>query len=212
MKFHLCYLPQTMSFRKLFLIVALFLIFPFSSHSFLVLRLNLEQLTSLSDRIFVGRCLEVKPAKDKGGRLVQYVTYEVTETLKGAPEERITFKQIRLGEGGERGDFTTTTAFSDLPNYEVGEENVIFLSGESDIGLTAPVGLLQGKFQIVTNAKGEKRVVNGLGNKGLFLGLSKSPRVKALTLSTRERKMMESASSTPSLQDFVSLVKKLVTD
>lgn len=208
MKNRLCYPASAMRWR--YVLLTLFLLLPSAtSHSFLVLRLNLEQLTSLSERIFVGRCLEVKLVKDRNDRPVQFVTYEVIETLKGSAEERITFKQIRFDERREAGEISGTTALSDLPTYEAGEENIIFLSGESDIGLTAPVGLRQGKFVIQTGSKGEKRVVNGLGNKGLLFGLSKSPRVKSLSLTTKEKKMLSRPSEPVPYEEFVSLIKRL---
>ncbi|MBI2980871.1 MAG: hypothetical protein HYY44_00950 [Deltaproteobacteria bacterium] len=181
----------------------------FPAHAFLVLRLNLEHLVSFSEKVFLGRCLEVKETEDLNGRPVQFVTYEVIETLKGPPEKTVTFKQIRLGEGRQQGEVSTTTALSDLPTYKVGEENVIFLSGESDIGLTAPVGLLQGKFLVTSTASGEKKVTNGLKNKGLVSGLSKSPKVKSLRLTSREKKALEKPAETIPYEDFKSLVRKL---
>ncbi len=183
-----------------------FLLFllPSVASAFLVLQLDLQQMTELAERVFVGRCISATEGVDRNGRPVVYVSYEVTETLKGArpvgtPAERITFKQIRM---------TTTTSVSELPHYEVGEESIVFLSGESDIGLTAPVGLMQGKFRVVTDSAGEKKVLNGHGNRGLLQGLKKNKTVKLMALSKKESRLISSGSTDIPYDDFVSLVKR----
>ena len=59
-----------------------------AASAFLVAQLNIAQLSSLADRIFVGRCIEVKRGEDRNGRPVQYVTFKVAETFKGETPRR----------------------------------------------------------------------------------------------------------------------------
>lgn len=178
-----------------------------------VLQLNLEQLTALSERVFMGRCVSVRQEEDSSGRPVQYVTFRVEEMLKGEPAERITFKQLGLispsqEEGRDRG-MTVESLFRDMPRYDVGEEAVIFLSAEGNRGFTAPIGLQQGKFRVEKTPAGEKRVVNGVGNRGLFMGWKKSPRLKSLRMTSDEAGLLKAGGGPLPYGDFKSLVKKL---
>lgn len=174
-----------------------------------VLQLNLEQLTVLSEKVFVGRCISVREREDKDGRPVQYITFDVLETLKGPPQEKVTFKQLGLTERQLKGENTIEGVFRELPRYEIGEEVVLFLSGEGGLGFTAPVGLHQGKFKVFEE-EGQKQVMNGTRNAGLFLGMQKSPRTKSLILNPSEKNLLKSNKKEDvSYTEFVSLVKKL---
>ncbi len=188
----------------------LVLCFVGQAHALLLLRLNLEQLTAMSDRIFSGECISIRSGEDVNGLHVRYVTFRVTETLKGPEDTQITFKQISAPEGGVKmSGIAGQSAFAEMPRYQVGQSAVVFLSGESEIGLTSPVGLHQGLFS-VTESGGQSVVVNGFGNKGLMLGMKKSPKVKALSLVTSETKLLESSGQPLAYTPFISLVKKLV--
>jgi len=166
----------------------------------MVLQLNLEQLTALSEKVFVGKCTAVETRRDSAGRLVQSVTFRVEEMLKGKPEEEVIFRQIVPSEVG---------MFQDLPSYEVGEETVVFLSEPGKSGLTAPVALKQGKFDVRTLPSGEKRVMNGLENRGLFIGWQKSPQLKSMTLTKQEKTLLKKNGGEISYSDFTSLVRKI---
>jgi hypothetical protein len=177
-----------------------------------VLQLNLEQLTALSEKVFVGRCVAVEADGEFKGQRVQKVTFEVIDTLKGEPSKSVTFRQLGTVDGGE--DFGMKDGVRihglerDLPTYQVGEEAIVFLSGAGGSGLTAPVGLAQGKFAVSDKA-GIKTVANGAGNRGLFIGADKSPRLKSMSLTPADRKMMAVNGGDLPYSDFVSLVKKL---
>jgi len=177
-----------------------------------VLQLNLQQLIGLADRVFVGKCLSVKFDTDGGGRPVQYVTYQVEDLIKGPASDRVTFKQLGASDDQmqrQEGDLTVVSVFRELPRYQAGEESIIFLSEEGSLGLTAPIGLQQGKFAVATDASGQKTVANGMGNHGLFMGLSQSPKVKAMALSNSDKKLMKQNGGDLVYDDFVSLVKRL---
>lgn len=197
------------------LLASAVLIGSFSARALTVLQLNLEQLTALSEKVFAGRCLSVVYERDPSGRPVQTVTFEATQILKGEPEQRITFRQLRslrsIDELGETKDGLRITGLErDLPQYEVGEEAVIFLSAEGGLGLTAPVGLAQGKFAVIDRG-GAKVVINGLSNRGLFVGANKSPKFKTLSLTDRQKEILKSNGGEIGYDDFVSLVTRLAT-
>lgn len=178
-----------------------------------VLQLNLEQLTALSEKVFVGRCESVVQERDSAGRPVQVVTYKVADTLKGSPEDRVTFRQLGFvddsGDVQEIGDTTVMGVVREVPHYKVGEDAVVFLSSEGRLGYTAPVGLFQGKFEVITKDSGRKTVVNGLRNQGLTVGWNKSPRLKSMSLSSGEKSLLNASGGEISYDDFVSLVKKI---
>lgn len=201
--------------RALGLLVFLPLIWSVPAFSLSVLQLNLAQLTDLSDKVFAGKCVSVVQERDGAGRPVQAVTYKVKEMLKGAAADQVTFRQLGFtdeeGDRQEIGDVTVMGVLRELPHYEVGEEDVVFLSGEGRLGLTAPVGLMQGKFDVIAKASGQKAVVNGTRNQGLFLGWSKSPKLKTMKLSTGEKSVVGTSGGELSYDDFISLVKKIAT-
>lgn len=184
-----------------------------SSSALSVLQLNLEQLTALADRIFVGKCSSVVDSYDREGRPIQIVTYDVEEVLKGSPARRITFRQLRPNmEEVMRSDGSTATVqrvMHDLPSYQPGEEAVVFLSDEGPLGLTAPIGLQQGKFTIRQKSSETKTVVNGIGNRGLFLGWRRSPRFKSMEMTNAEKMMLSQPAGEMPFSSFTSLVKKL---
>jgi hypothetical protein len=200
--------------RKVSFLVAGILLFAASAFGLTVLQLNLEQLTALAEKVFVGKCLSVESRTDSSGRPVQYVTFEVIEMLKGEPAAKVTFKQLGLSSPQEKDlseeGITVQGVFREMPRYEAGEEALIFLSAESRLGFTAPVGLYQGKFRIDTDPSGTKSVVNGIGNRGLFIGWRKSPKFKSMTLTGSEKNLLNAGEGELPYPEFISLVKKLV--
>jgi hypothetical protein len=177
-----------------------------------VLQLNLEQLTGLSEKVFVGRCVDVTQEKDAKGRTVQKVTFDVLQMLKGEPEKQVTFQQLGFVEGAAGLDAATDVQVQsldrDLPHYQVGEESVVFLSAPGGSGITAPVGLGQGKFAV--SGSGEaKTVVNAAGNRGLFIGANKSAKLKTMSLTSADKSLMAANGGALPYDAFVSFVKKL---
>jgi hypothetical protein len=178
-----------------------------------VLQLNLNQLTALSEKVFVGKCVEVRPVSGVQGRNVEQVTFEVKEMLKGTPTSRVTFKQLSdSGKPFKRNGMMVQTLPLGLPRYKVGQEAVIFLShNDPTSGLTAPIGLFQGKFDVLTTDTGLKIVRNGINNQGLFVGMKTMNKNSALKTNSEialEQKILKNPKEIP-LDDFSSLVKKL---
>jgi hypothetical protein len=157
-----------MRFLLRFIFVAFFLT-PLA-HASIVRTLNLEDLTTRADRIFSGRCVDVREVRHAGlGQTVTYTTFVVTRAVKGDLHERITIKSI----GGLGSEGAGRDPFAAVPRFHRGEEVILFLYGDSAAGLTSPVGLGQGKFRIIKNKRGREIALNENGNRTLLQGLSK---------------------------------------
>lgn len=130
--------------------------------------LNLQQMSLKADRVFAGRCLDVRVDEDPGlGQPVTTVTLAVTRSVKGGARGQVSIRMLgrqdgRDPEGGEIGG---------LPRFAPGEEVVLFLYGDSARGLTSPVGFGQGKFAIHTDKQGKRLAVNAFANRRLLEGL-----------------------------------------
>ena len=124
------------------------------------LPLNLEELTRASDRIFTGNCVKVEELDDPESRLpVAKYTFRVIEGIKGISKKEISFKQWR-------------PAVRDI-TFDKGKKYILFLYPNSERGLTSPVGLLQGHFQVDTKGLVRKKeyVRNKMNNRGLAKNL-----------------------------------------
>jgi len=130
--------------------------------------LNLEEMTARAATIFSGRCLTVRVMHDAAlGADVTVVTFHVDRALKGTLGAT---HRIRLL--GDVGLTDSDRGAGALPGFRPGEEVVLFLYGESALGLSAPVGMGQGKFAVLEDKHGEKIAVNALGKGALWRGLS----------------------------------------
>ena len=93
--------------------------------------------------VFQGRALENRSAVEASGEVVTYTTFQVEEPLKGPVGATHTIKQI----GGRAGD--RIYRVDGIPSFTPGQRYVIFLYGVSAQGFSSPVGLAQGRFDIV---------------------------------------------------------------
>jgi hypothetical protein len=135
---------------------------------------NIEELTQRADKVFAGTCVKISRGVTAQNIPVVEVTFSVAEKIKGEIGETITFQQIdpqgqRLPAPAPAADerireapqgIFSAAAIAGLPSYSVGEEAVMFLAAPGRLGLTAPIGLTQGKLPVTTLASGEKVVTN----------------------------------------------------
>lgn len=124
--------------------------------------LNLEEITDAAGLIFSGVCTNVESIENdpKSNLPVYQYTFKVIDGIKGTNDkESITFKQWQS---------TAKEA-----SYTIGEKYILFLYPESNLGLTSPVGFLQGQFGVQTKGILFKReiVKNKISNKGLSRNL-----------------------------------------
>jgi hypothetical protein len=130
---------------------------------------------------------------------VTYVTFAVSQSLKGEVLQKLTIKQLGGRSGGGK-----ILRIPGLPLYREGEEVVLFLHGTSGGGFTSPVGLGQGKYAVVRQGA-KALVINELSNMGVK-GPSQSygdvPSFRSQKLSERGGPM--------ELNEFLSTVERLV--
>ena len=129
-----------------------------------VLPLYLDEIVNDAAIAFQGKSLENHSEHDPhSNSIVTYSTFEVQEVLKGEVGAKHTIKQI----GGKlQGEINQTAG---VPTFTVGESYILFLYGVSASGFSSPVGLGQGKFNIIPVSTGFY-VTNGRDFKEMTLG------------------------------------------
>lgn len=165
--------------------------------------LNLVEMVQLSDRIFWGVCLDAQQKTDSatGLTLMEY-TFRVERGLKGVKNgDQVVFRQFQAAQGRSMG-------IPGLPRYSKGNEWLIFLHGDSRIGLTSPVGMEQGLFRLEKMQGGELGVINSLGNSNLAYQLQ-SEQIQASGLARTDLDLLSKARKPMSLEDFAALVDKI---
>lgn len=144
---------------------------------------DLPRMTSSAARVFRGTVTDVRPGTVKvgGGELATTIyRIRVTDTFKG---EFATFKEITYADVEMIGSIKAESAaggvrhfpvFRDMPRLERGRDYLLFLTAESSIALSSPVGLAQGCFDIDTSTPSQP-TANRMNNAGLAAGLEKGP-------------------------------------
>jgi hypothetical protein len=176
-----------MAIKRTFFLVAMaivtFLVAPLlttkAHHA--VLRFNLEEMVATADRIFVGKCVNVKETEEniaKGIMPVTYYTFEVSSTIKGQVPQTFTFKQLGHANKKARPDKVEPTSngyvvklanIHGMSTYNIGDEVMLMLIPQyMDGQMTYPVGLYQGAFYISRTSAGKTVVKNSINNRGLF--------------------------------------------
>lgn len=152
--------------RQFLFTCLLSLVIAMPAHAMSVLPLYLDEIINDAALVFQGKSIENHSERDKQtGSIVTYSTFEVQDVLKGEVGSTHTIKQI----GGKlEGETHQTTG---VPTFTVGESYVLFLYGVSAAGFSSPVGLEQGKFNIIPVSTGF-HVTNGRDFKEMTLGIS----------------------------------------
>ena len=129
---------------------------------------TLSEMVGEASTIVEGRILDahVEPHPQFSNLTTLVVRMQVEKTLKGSPGKIFTFRQY-IWDVRDR---------YDNAGYHSGGEELLLMGRESQYGLSAPVGLEQGRFKIVRDAKGNKTAVNGRNNVGLFGAVSGKPK------------------------------------
>lgn len=164
---------------------------------------NIVDLVDLSDRIMVGRVIDLRDGFDAQGVPYTEVTISVAESIRGNNGTTYTFRQFGLIEPKTLADGRTSLAVSPdgWPRFRADEDVMVFMyKPASATGLQTTVGLLQGKFSIV-----DGKVVNGVDNLNVFHQVA----VDDSRLDARDRKLMEDPGAMPA-DAFVGLVRRAV--
>lgn len=172
------------------------------THPTRVVTVGVEQMTDRAETIFVGTCMEAQPEADTAhGIVVTRYTFEVTHRIKGVAGGRVTFLQY----GGKVGK--SRSSIEGLPGYRPGEEVVLFLKPAGAWGLTSPVGVFQGRFQVLREA--------GSGRKQIQADAF-APHLSGEVMANSARALSKPARVSPEgrmdLDDFVGLIEGMVKD
>ena len=135
---------------------------------------NLAALTNMAEWIFVGKVVSLIDNYVEGQLPYIEITFEISKSIKGDLQEGQTFsyRQVGLLAPRDAGNgLRIAFALDGFPQYQVDKEVMVFLYSPSAVtGLTSPVGLLQGKF----NIDGAK-IFNDINNKKLFANMDVDP-------------------------------------
>jgi hypothetical protein len=142
---------------------------------------DLGRMTASAARVFRGTVTDVRPGTvNVGGGVLETTVYriEVTEIFKGefATAKNVTYAEVRM-VGSMKVDSGSTSArrfaaFRDMPRLKVGQDYLLFLTADSSVALTSPVGLAQGCFDIDTSIPSQP-TANRLNNAGLVPDVEK---------------------------------------
>ena len=146
---------------------------------------DLERMTAHAARIFSGECTSSQVEFDAAlGRDVTVASFRVQRAVKGVTGRTVTVRMLpeaigtAPGEPARSATDTATDGAATTPAFQPGDRVVLFLYGESSLGLSAPVGLGQGRFRIVPDKHGRGRAINGFGNRNLISGLRPEARTR----------------------------------
>ena len=179
-------------FKRIFLAAWLALASAVPAFATSVLPLDLVQVIDQAAVAFQGTVVSTKTGRDpQSGMLVTLTTFRVDDVLKGDVPASYTIKQI----GGEDVGSGLKFKVQGVPTYAVGQSFVLFMHGVSSAGFTSPVGLSQGRFQVMDGDAGAE-VESGRDFDEIGAGLE-LPAAKA----AKSRKRM-------GLADFKSMVRK----
>lgn len=164
---------------------------------------DLGGITASAARVFRGTVTDVRPGSvSVGGGQLDTTIYRirVTEVFKGefATVKDITYADIEMAGSiktdAERSGVRHFSIFRDMPRLERGRDYLLFMTAESRIALSSPVGLAQGCFDIDTSVPSEP-TANRVNNAGLVAGVAKGP-VAYASLAERVRAIVASQGET----------------
>ncbi|MBI1739064.1 MAG: hypothetical protein HYR58_07435 [Acidobacteria bacterium] len=169
-----------------------------------VLHRNLPELVGDSYTIVLGRVVSVKaePHPQLQNLQTLVVTLQVSEVWKGQAGSTFTFRAF----------VSHPLDFKEKLGYAGDQDVLLMLTRPSDIGLSSPAGLEQGRFRVSTDAHGNRTVVNGLNNAGLFRNVQKTaPKLDAQLAALPARQLLTQHASGPiAFDDFKTIVQTLV--
>ncbi|MGB5455517.1 MAG: hypothetical protein WBO16_11460 [Gammaproteobacteria bacterium] len=122
-----------------------------------VLPISLQRMAGTAAVIFHGRVTGNEVRQDPAsGQIVTVTEFEVLEAVKGNPGKTYRIKQI----GGQLPGSIRRLVIHGVPVFSVDEEYVVFLPNASSLGFASPIGLSQGKFNVVRQ-NGKEMVTRG---------------------------------------------------
>ena len=144
-------------FTRIFLISLLIIVTPLQAGATTVLPVSLQQMSATAEFIFLGKVISNDTRiDDMSGQIATFTTFEVLQAVKGKPGTTHTIKQI----GGQLPGSDYHLIIKGVPRFYLGKEYIVFLPEQSSLGFSSPIGLSQGKFDVLEKTEG-KVVSNG---------------------------------------------------
>ncbi|MCE9593297.1 MAG: hypothetical protein K8S98_03790 [Planctomycetes bacterium] len=134
-------------------------------------QLDLAGLFDRSEHVVHGRVAKKSVLVDVHGRPETEYELALTRTFWGGAANVLVFRT----PGGAFAD-GRELVIPGLPSLAVGEEVLLFLTHESRAGLRLPVGLAQGKFQVVRDAHGAATLLRGESDLEVLDPVTKEPK------------------------------------
>jgi hypothetical protein len=147
----------------------------FAQRSALTVPANIGYLSQKAATIVHGHVISarVEPHAQLENVTTVVVTLRIVETLKGTPTPTLTFRQFVWDIRDKY----------DAAGYKKGQELLLLLNANSIYGLTSPVGMEQGRFEISRDRTGVAMAENGHANVGLFANMSQQMKQPGIRLS-----------------------------
>ncbi len=190
-----------------FVIFLTYLLFPLHSFAASVLPLDLSRIHGEASYVFHGQCIANDAVEDpQTGMIVTVTTFSILETLKGNVEQTYTIKQV----GGKLPKSSDLMMVPGVPKFEIGKNYVVFLPQPSRLGFSSPIGLDQGKFDILLDKQGNNVVGNGRDFTQLLENVPQQnipSQTNALNNNTVVNKKIKRTRM--QLNDFLSIVRKM---
>ena len=164
---------------------------------------NLAQMTDEAGTILQGRVVSVRmePHPQLTNLQTVVVTLQVDQVLKGQSAQTYTFRQYTW-------DYRGTARRT---GYAPGQNLLLLMTKPSQYGLSSPVGLEQGRFQITADSQGRLVAANGHGNAGLLANMTADMQKRGIALSRSMSSLVAQPQSGPiALNDLTTLIRQLV--
>ena len=184
------------------LIISLYFVPPaFSQGGASTAQADLDQLVQNAQNIVRGRVISamIEPHPQFPNLKTVVITLSVTSVLKGSAGSTLTFRQFQWDSRDA----------SSMAGYKSAGEVLLFLNPVSQYGLTSTVGLEQGRFRVLLDDKGNRYVVNGRGNLGLFSEVPAKAATRGIVFSKPVQAMLVNSKEKASLEAFEEAVRTL---
>ena len=146
---------------------ALFTAVPTGAFADISIRLTNAELTAQSELIVIGRATAVA-SRWVDRTLVTAVTVQISESIKGVVTGSV---EVLLPGGIDAARrIPVAMTFAGAPTVQPGEELFLFLDYSDDVTGYVVSGFAQGKFSIMTDANGVRRVNRDLRGSQLIEG------------------------------------------
>jgi len=165
---------------------------------------NLADLVGEAGVIVRGRIVStrVEPHPQFSALWTVVVTMQVDEAIKGQLDASYSFRQF-IWDPRDR---------QDAAGYQKGQKVLLLLTNPNSNGLSSPVGLEQGRFQLSTDGAGNVYATNGRNNAGLLNGVAARATAKGIRLAPHAAALVSAPPQGPlALDDLLTLIRQFAS-